>query len=123
MNGQFSVPLTFGYLQQVKNYKPRERGERMEYSTTNMIVHHIYPTGLVVLVANVKKYQFSLFHMGYLSHLDLVRERGSGGSFKVAAMEQCPPLRNIKVLYSFLGLTTYYCEFVANNGIIAFPLA
>lgn len=48
----------------MKSYKPHVRGERMECRTAR---RYNVPHLLVVLVANVKEYQFFLFHMGYLA--------------------------------------------------------
>ena len=56
--------------------------------------------------------------MGHIIH----EEGVSVDPSKVQAMLHWPLLRSLKALRGFLGLTSYYRRFVANNGKIVWPL-
>lgn len=66
--------------------------------------------------ANLKKCQFVHSRIEYLGHLVSKNGMDADGE-KVRAMLECPIPTTVKELCGFLGLTGYYCRFVADYGL------
>jgi hypothetical protein len=72
-------------------------------------------------VGKLTKCKFGQPSVYYLSHI--VDEKGVGADpKKVEAMVSWPKPTSIKTLRGFLGLTSYYRQFVWRYGIIVAPL-
>lgn len=73
------------------------------------------------LSLNRSKCFFGRESVAYLGHIILVAGVAMDPS-KVEAIEAWPPPHSLWVLRGFLGLTDYYCKFIASYNMIVAPL-